>query len=121
MTEISFPPLHDLSPGELEIRKQHLVSEIRRQPERRLSLPTIPRLRLRVALPAMAAFGVAAACAVIFTGAFGGSRTHHVNQMVGAFSYFGSRGTGSSSTYGALPTLAHPLPLPLAKQVTLAD
>jgi hypothetical protein len=110
MTEISFPPVHDLSPSELEIRKQHLVSEIRREPERRLSLPTIPQLRLRVALPAMAAFG-AAACAVIFTGAFGGSRTHHVNQMPGSF------GSGGLMTLVAPPSLAHPLPE--AQQTTL--
>jgi hypothetical protein len=77
MTEISFPPLHDLSPGEHEKRKQHLLSEIRREPERRrFSLPTIPPLRLRFVAPAAAAVGVAAVCAVVFSGALGGSGTH---------------------------------------------
>jgi hypothetical protein len=113
MTEISFPPLHDLSPGELETRKQHLLSEIRPQPDRRLSLPTIPRIRFRYALPAVAAVCAAAAFAVIFTGAFGGSR-HHGKPLVGSL--------GNGSINGLpLPTLAHPLPLPFARQVPLAD
>jgi hypothetical protein len=99
MTEISFPPLHDLSPSELDRRKQHLLSEIRREPERRSPLPTIPQLRLRVALPAMAAFGVAAACAVIFTGAFEGSPTHHVNQVPGSRSGFGGGSASGVSTW----------------------
>lgn len=77
MTEISFPPLHDLSPGEHETRKQHLLSEIRREPERRrFSLPTTPPFRLRFVVPAAAAAGVAAVCAVVFSGALGGSGTH---------------------------------------------
>ena len=82
MTEqISFPPLHDLSPGELERRKQHLLSEIRREPEwRRLSLPTIPRLRLRFALPVAAAVCAATVGAVVLSGALGGSGTHRPGQ-----------------------------------------
>jgi hypothetical protein len=68
MTEISFPPLHELPPGELARRKQHLLSEIRREPEWRLPTPS-----LRFAVPAAAAVGIAAVCAVVFSGAFGGS------------------------------------------------
>lgn len=76
MTEqISFPPLLDLSPSELQAHKQHLVSEIAQQPEpRRLSLPGLPSFRLRFALPAIAAVGAAVA-AVIFTGTLGGGAT----------------------------------------------
>lgn len=71
--QISFPPLFDLSPGEIEAHKQHLVSEIAQHPERRrLVLPSVPPLRLRFALPAVAAVGAAVA-AVVFTGTLGGS------------------------------------------------
>jgi hypothetical protein len=120
MTEqISFPPLHDLSPGEHETRKQHLLSEIRREPEwRRFSLPTIPPLRLRVAVPAAAAVCVAAVCAVVFTAALGGSGNHHTTYGWGGLSESQSRGTGNLA--GSLPTVADPLGF-LAKQTTLAD
>jgi hypothetical protein len=71
--QVSFPPLLDLSPGELDAHKQHLISEISQQPERRrLSLPVVPPLRMRFALPAVAAV-CAAVAAVIFTGTLGGS------------------------------------------------
>lgn len=91
MTEISFPPLHDLSPGEHETRRQHLLSEIRREPERRrFSLPTIPPLRLRFVVPVAAAVGVAAVCAVVFSGAVGGSRAHRPNSRVWS-SYFNAQ------------------------------
>lgn len=50
MTEISFPPLHDLSPGEFETRKQHLLSEISREREEApIAFPMLPRLGLRFA------------------------------------------------------------------------
>lgn len=83
--QISFPPLLDLSPGELEAQKQHLVTEIAQQPERRWSsLPGVPPSRLRFALPVLAAVGAAVA-AVVFTGALGGGRTtvHAVTQTLG--------------------------------------
>jgi hypothetical protein len=57
--QFSFPPMLDLSPGEVEVHKQHLVSEISQRPERRrLSLPGAP-LRPRFALPALGAVGAA--------------------------------------------------------------
>ena len=41
--QISFPPLHDLSPGEHEARKQHLPARSGGEPDRRrLSWPTVP-------------------------------------------------------------------------------
>ena len=53
--QISFPPLLDLSPGEFEAHKQHLVTEIAQPPERRWpSLLSVPPLRLRFAIPAVA-------------------------------------------------------------------
>jgi hypothetical protein len=69
---VSFPPLRDLPPGRLEARRQHLLSEIAREPERsRLSLPAVPlRQRRRswrpasalaVAVAALAGAGVAIA------------------------------------------------------------
>jgi hypothetical protein len=71
--QISFPPLHDPAPGELERRKQHLLSEISREPERGLLwLPSIPPFRLRFALPAIAVV-CAAVGAVITTNVIGGS------------------------------------------------
>ena len=75
--EISFPPLHDLSAGEFELRKQHVLSEITRDPDRARPLRTIlalPRLRLRVALPAVAAI-CAAAVAMVFVGVNSGGRS----------------------------------------------
>jgi hypothetical protein len=62
--QISFPPLLDLSPGELQAHKQHLVSEIAQQPERRrLSWPSARSSRLRLAVVAV---GLIAAAAVGF-------------------------------------------------------
>ncbi|MGH2913253.1 MAG: hypothetical protein ACRDJ3_12345 [Solirubrobacteraceae bacterium] len=51
--QIAFPPLHGLSPGELEMRKEHLLSEIGRESERTPLLLTsflTPLRRSRVAL-----------------------------------------------------------------------
>lgn len=70
---ISFPPLRDLPPGRLEARKRHVLSEIGRAPER------IAPLRARIAVPAAAALGVAAVCAVVFSGALGSSGTHRAS------------------------------------------
>jgi hypothetical protein len=116
--QISFPPLLDLSLSELDAHKQHLVSEIAQHPERRrLSLSGLPLLRLRFAVPAVAAI-CASVIAVIFTGALGGA--DHPNQSVGGRSSIGSGGAGDLLV--PLPTLAHPLGIPpLAKQTTLSD
>lgn len=71
--KVSFPPLHDLSPGELEMRKQHLLSEIGRKPERaRLSRPISTFSRRRVAL-ALAVCVAAAVPAAVFGGLFSSS------------------------------------------------
>jgi hypothetical protein len=54
--EISFPPLFDVPRHQLEAQKQHLLSAIASEPERRrLALPTLPALRLRFAVPAVGA------------------------------------------------------------------
>jgi hypothetical protein len=79
MTEqISFPPLHDLSPDEFARRKQHLLSEISRQPERRsLSFGQLPPLRRqRRWLPVLAVLvmAVGALAVVPIGGASLGSR-----------------------------------------------
>ena len=64
--KISFPPFRDLSSRRHEARKQHLLSEIARiSGQRRLSWRSIPPLRLRFALPAVAVIGAAVAAAVI--------------------------------------------------------
>jgi hypothetical protein len=65
--QISFPPLHDPSPGELERRKQHLLSEIARDahPRRRPSFALAPR-RLAV-VGAGAALAVAGVAALVIT------------------------------------------------------
>jgi hypothetical protein len=108
--QISFPPLLDFSPGELEAQKQHLLSEISMEPQRRRSwLPTIPPLRLRFAAPAVAAVGVAAICAVVFSGALGSSHRPLPNERPG---------TGDLAT--PLPTVAQPL-APWEKKTTLSD
>lgn len=73
--QITFPPLHDPQPGELERRRQHVLSEITREPERhRLSWPSVPSLRLRYAIPAVGVVCAAAVAAVVFTGALGGKQ-----------------------------------------------
>lgn len=67
--QIAFPPLHDPHPGELERRKQHLLSEIAHEPEKaRRHLPefTIPHPRLRVAIPVVAAAALAIGLSVTF-------------------------------------------------------
>lgn len=113
--EISFPPLFDVPPGQLEAYKQHLLSEIGRDQERpRLFRRVVTPLRLRVALPSVALIG-AALCAVVFTGALGGAKTHVANG--GSASLIGS---GVTNTLSGPPTLAHPLPS-FAEQTTLGD
>jgi hypothetical protein len=91
--QISFPPLLDLSPGELQAHKEHLVSEIAQQPERRrLSLPVVPPLRLRFALPAVAAV-FAAVAAVIFTGTLGDASKNATGTRGGTPTQTGTLGT----------------------------
>jgi hypothetical protein len=81
--KMTFPPLRDLPPSRHKARKQHLLSEIVRQPERRrLELPRIARLRLRYAVPAVAVI-CAAVGAVVFTGALGGSTTNATGNSSG--------------------------------------
>lgn len=73
--QISFPPLLDLSPSELEAQKQHLVSEVARQSERRsLSLPGVPTTNRGKILGIVA---VAGAAAVIGVFAVPGTSSHH--------------------------------------------
>jgi hypothetical protein len=67
--QISFPPLLDLPPVELATRREHLLSEIAREPHRaRLSLPALIFPRPRLLRPAVAvlvaAIGVLAAVPV---------------------------------------------------------
>jgi hypothetical protein len=64
---------------------------------RSLRFRRVPPLRLRFALPAAAAVCVAAACAVVFTGALSGSGSRY-NGKVGNLS--GSGGTGSVGQSG---------------------
>src|SRR4051794_28677824 len=108
MTEqIPFPPLRDLSRKTLETRKRHLLSEIRREPERR-------HVRLRLAVPALAAICLAATCAVVFSGALRGSNVHRPTKNVAP--YWSPQ---NSNDAVGLPTLARPLFL--GRQVTLAE
>lgn len=67
---VSFPPLHDLAPGELEARKRHLLSEIARGPQRpRFGRSWRGGLGVAVAIAALAGAGVAIAAGF---GAFNG-------------------------------------------------
>jgi hypothetical protein len=72
--QISFPSLHDLPIWELETRKQHLLSEIAREPERpRLSRPGVhlfrrPRSRRSLAVVAATAAALAGAGVAIAAG-----------------------------------------------------
>ncbi len=73
--EFPFPALHEPQPGELKRRRDHLLSEITREPAPRSGwrAPVGP-LRLRYALPALAVAGAAAASGLIFTGALSGAK-----------------------------------------------
>lgn len=79
--KISFPPLLDLPPGQLQARKAQLLSEIAHEPEKpRHWLPSFASPRVRNVSLAGAAAGLAAA-GVGLTIAFSGSgptRTHQV-------------------------------------------
>lgn len=63
--EPSIPPLRDLPPGHLEVRKHHLLAEINRRPERRLRLPSVSWSPWRLAGLAGAAAGTAVAVALV--------------------------------------------------------
>jgi hypothetical protein len=83
--KISFPPLHDPPPGELAMRRQHLLSEVTREPEKTgLSLPTLAFRRSRLAsvrpILVAAVVVVAALALVPIGGASLGSRA--VNSVV---------------------------------------
>lgn len=84
--QISFPPLHDLAPDELEARKQHLLSEIAQEPSRSpLRLPTVTlvdrwrswRGALVVAVAVAALGGAGVAIAASFGGFSGFGATQH--------------------------------------------
>jgi hypothetical protein len=115
--QISFPPLLDLSPGELAMRRQLLLSEIRREPERRrFSLPTTPPLRLRFAVPAAAAI-CAVFAAVVATATFTSGPAHkapptaslHGDQSPGPMriNYVHSGGALSSIAVTLTPNVAN--------------
>jgi hypothetical protein len=110
--EMSFPPLHDLPPGEVALRRQHLLAEIARESNSSLTRVNLPPLRLRFALPA-----VAVICAAVAAGLLaGGSNTPLTHT-----SSTSPPGNGLTNQASGPPTLAHPLPYPLAKQTTLGD
>ncbi len=70
--ESAFPPLRDLPSGLFEARKQHLLAEIARAPERqRLSLPMIPLFQRRRRWRSVAVVALATAAAVGLVGVFG--------------------------------------------------
>jgi hypothetical protein len=113
--QISFPPLHDPAAGEIEKRKQHLLSEIalgRKQarllPSTLASLPgRIAVHRRSVLVIGLALVAVAVAAGVTLTGQNAAS---------------GQKATGGqylSRGLEAPPTLAHPLPG--GTQISAAD
>ena len=111
MTEqIAFPPLHDLSPGEHEARRQHLLSEISgEQQRRRLSLPTTLPLRLRFVVPVTTAVCAAAVFAVVFSGALGDAGTHRPGNT--AWNAYGPQGTvGPGALRPGITTLGNDNP-----------
>jgi hypothetical protein len=57
--EYSIPPLRDLPPGRLELRKEHLLAEIAQARHRRYSSPTLSFGRVRLAAIAAGACAVA--------------------------------------------------------------
>lgn len=120
--EISFPPLFDVPPRQLEAQKQHLLSAITGEPERRrLALPSLPQLRLRFAVPVAAAVCVAAVVAVVFTGTLGGSSAHRPNSTVwSAYGPSVNQGPGSQGADTAF-TATMAQPLPNGRQISLAD
>jgi hypothetical protein len=92
MTDIATPPFRDLPPGHLEARKQHLLNEIARAPERpRRSLPTIPLFERRRPWRPAAVVALAVTVTVVLFSLFGGS---------------GSPGAPSSAAAGVFHRLA---------------
>lgn len=84
--KLSFPPLRDLPPGHFEARKQHLLREIAREPDRSpFSLPTVTlverwrswRGALVIAVAVAALGGAGVAIAAGFGGFNGFSATQH--------------------------------------------
>lgn len=109
---ISFPPLLDLPPDSLEAQKQHLLSEIKREPETRRRVPA----QLRRPKLAGVALGCGAAVAAAVIGVFiVGTAT------TGAHSPQTSSGSPLNLPF-PMPTVAKPLPaFADAKQTTLAN
>jgi hypothetical protein len=70
-------------PDEETVRRAYVyaTSSSRTSFQERLLMLSVPPVRLRFALPAAAVI-CAAVVAAVFTGAFGGSNTHHPNQSV---------------------------------------
>lgn len=118
--QISFPPLHDPPPGELELRKQHLLSEITREPMRR-SLPeiTFPHHHIRLAIAPV----LAAASAAVIVGVLSIAGQHAPPLRTGQGAT--AKKTSSSSVIpglgGSPPTMAYPLGQCCGRQVSLAD
>jgi hypothetical protein len=110
--QISFPPLHDPAPGELEMRKQHLLSEISRQPERaRLSLSAFAFPRFRVAALSGAAVALAAgsaAAALVLSNSSGANAAPLLIQTTHGENW------GEATVAGTAPTVTAPANSPPA-------
>jgi hypothetical protein len=120
--QISFPPLHDPAPAEVERRKQHLLNEITgesRKARRSLRGVTFPRHRVRLAI----ALGLVAASAGAIVGGMSltGQRGSAVKPRQNAAAAKASSSGVSMNPMAAPPTMEYPLGKGFGEQVSLAD
>jgi hypothetical protein len=113
--QISFPPLHDPAPGEIERRKQHLLSEITPVPKRaRLLPPTLAFPPLRTAVYRRSALVIGLA---VVAGALGVGLT-----LTGQKAASGQKATRMQHlSRGLEAPLTLEQPLPGGTQISLAD
>jgi hypothetical protein len=119
--QVSFPPLHDPAPGELERRKQHLLSEIALGPEQpRLFPSALSSLPRRIAAHRRSA--VVIALATMAVAIAGGITLTSQKSASGPKAVSGQTTTGGQHLSRRLepsPTLAQPLPG--GAQISAAD
>lgn len=127
--QISFPPLHDPAPAEVERRKQHLLNEITREPGKaslwppRPALPGRQRVRVAIALGLVAASAGSVVGGLSLTG-------QHASAPKGAQDAAAGQGATAAKKSGSgvplnpragAPTMEYPLGKGVGRPVSLAD
>ena len=126
--QISFAPLHDPGPAEVERRKQHLLNEITREPGKawllppRPSLPGRQRVRFAIALGLVACAGSVAG-GLFLTGqhASAPKRAQEAAARQGATAVKKSGSGVPLNPRAGAPTMEYPLGKGFGRPVSLAD